>query len=286
MNLARDLHRRLLHLFPIKVVKEYFHAQGNADEAIEIITGNNAGPAIKEFARQHYLQTKQNIYVFELDKQFKKAKNYDDFPEKIEFESVSPDEICFYLFPKTTFSIYLNTPAVEELSFLSPATVRFQGKIMIVHFTKLNKNEKYYFPEDKSPRKKSVENDEPVILGSILHYFSDSYTVDPLDLNKGVKHLWEKDEIDCPRLQYRDTDSINTVNMNEDKTYKEKYPAAYKMISQAPMNKTSFIYLKKDEYLCAGFTVDPSDGFISITSSPKNPNQVSNVISKILTNNK
>lgn len=68
-------------------------------------------------------------------------------------------------------------------------------------------------------------------------------------------------------------------------TFKDKYPEIYEKIILTPIGSAIWAYLLKDDYLCEGFTADLSKGFLSITKFPKLPNQVNNVITKILANN-
>jgi hypothetical protein len=286
MNTNRDLLKRLLHLYPIKIIKDHFQETGNANDVIEVVTGNKTGLAIKTFASNSYLYTRQNIYLYKLGRNFNSADIDEDFPFKIESSSQSTNEYSYFLLPKTTFTVYLSNPTdKEDLIFYQPVMIRFVNKVLAIHFTKLNKNEKYYYPENRSPKKSSSTQIEDDILGDIIKHFQTIYTITSLDINTGIKYIWDKDSIDCVKIQWRLPHSVNTATMDETLTFKEKYPDEYENITLRPLGKTNFIYLKDDESLCAGFTVDPSEGYISITSFPKHPNQVTNVISEILTNN-
>lgn len=64
MNSNRNLLKRLLKLYPIKVVKEYFQETGNFADAIESITGNNTQQSIKDFAKRTiYIQSSTFTYI-------------------------------------------------------------------------------------------------------------------------------------------------------------------------------------------------------------------------------
>jgi len=286
MNTSRDLYKRLLHLYPIKIVKEHFDQNGSASDVIELITGNNTGTAIKAFAANNFLNTRQNIYLFKLNKNINTSDIGDDFPFKIEAQTQSSNENTYFILPKTIFTVYLSNPTdKEDLIFYQPITIRLTNKILAIHFTKLNKNEKYYYPENRFPKKAGSNQTETAILNNIVDYFQTICKVSPLDINPGVKHIWEADSVDCLKIQWRLPHSTNTATMDETLTFKEKYPEAYSDIILRPLGKSSFIYLKDDDSFCPGFTVNPSDGYISITSFPKFSNQVINVISEILANN-
>src|SRR5690242_14960304 len=98
MNSNRDLLKRLLHLFPIKVVKEYFGKTGNAEDVIDEISVDQTGPAIKTFSRTNYLYTKQNIYLFKLNRNFTRDSMAEDFPYPLEAEAVNGNELSIFCF--------------------------------------------------------------------------------------------------------------------------------------------------------------------------------------------
>ena len=100
-----------------------------------------------------------------------------------------------------------------------------------------------------------------------------------------MKILWGDDEIDCHKIQWRDFASANIKTMNGALTFKQQFPDEYAKIIDEPIGKTTWKYLRDDELICERFTANPNLGHIGIPRFPKLPNQVNNVISKILTNN-
>src|SRR6187200_1055351 len=70
MNTAKDLMKRLLHLFPVATAKDTFDITGTADVVIEEITTHQTQAVIKSFAFANYPITRQNIYLYQLDKSF------------------------------------------------------------------------------------------------------------------------------------------------------------------------------------------------------------------------
>lgn len=284
-NAARDLKKRLLHLFPLKTIKDYFNVKGNFEDVIEELSVKTMDTLI-QFSLDNSNITRQNISLFTLDSNFTRNEIDDTFPFKIEKESHGHGEYTFLCLPKTTFSVYLSNPVEkEDLIFYQPVIIRLSGKSMIIHFTKLEKSVASYYEYNREAKKATVINTQESILALILNYLSESYTIEPADFNKGIKKLWHVDDIDCFKIQSQNPFSVKVETMNGDLTFKEKYPEEYERIILTPLNSAQWKYLKDDEYLCEGFTADPSAGQISITKSPKNVNQVTNVISKILAGN-
>lgn len=285
-NNARDLKKRLLHLFPIKSIKDHYNLTGSFEDIVETLS-NKPSADLYKFAHAHSILTRQNIYLYTLDSNFSPKTIGNNFPYNIEITQTVNGEHHYCCFPKTTFSVYLSFPVTSkvELSFLQPVIIKCSGKNLIIHFTKLEKSLGSYFPNDPEAKKASVQMDQHEILINILDYFGQDYTVSSNDFNKGIKHLWDIDDIDCFKIQSSNPHSVRVETMNGELTFKEKYPAEYKDIILKPLGPSQWKYLRNDDYLCEGFTADPNSGNISITRFPKTVNQVINVIDKILTNN-
>jgi hypothetical protein len=284
-NNARDLKKRLLHLFPVKTIKEFFQKKGGSEDIIEGLSNNPINPLI-DFALQNYKYTRQNIFLFTIDHNFNRASIGADFPLTIEKETHIGNEYTFACFPKTTFSVYLSNPTdKEDLVFYQPVFIRCYGKNLVVHFTKMEKSIASYYNEQREAKKASVKNAQDIILKSIVDYFATNYTVVITDFNKGIKAIWAADDIDCHKIQSKNAHSVRVETMDGVLTYKVKYPLEYNAIILTPLRSAQWKYLRDDSYICDGFTADPGAGEISITSFPKHINQVTNVIDKILASN-
>ncbi|HMU10510.1 MAG TPA: hypothetical protein PKC54_10915 [Ferruginibacter sp.] len=286
MNTARDLLGRLLSLFPVKLLKSEFLETGNAEDVIDAITGNKTQKAIKDFVYANHDFTRQNIYLFTLNNNFNRGALPAKFPFPTEKDAAVNGEHIFFCLPQTTFSVYLSNPTdKEDLLFYQPVIIRVKNKHLIIQYTKLEKNVNAHYLPAREAKKASEDNSEEQTLAQILTFFEHAYTVTPNDINKGIKHLWHIDDLDCHKISWRNPHSISTETMDGTLTFKQKYPAEYKKIILTPISGSIWKYLLNDDYLCEGFTSDLTAGHISITRFPKLPNQVNNVITKILANN-
>ena len=119
----------------------------------------------------------------------------------------------------------------------------------------------------------------------IVKHLSSEYVISTYDINKGIKHLWEKDKIDSRYAKWKKDKSTTTETMDEDYTLKKHYHAIYLDLIKSPLNKMVFKYLLGDGVFCDHFSADPSSGQISIPLYPGNANQITNVINEILANN-
>ncbi|MGB8193107.1 MAG: hypothetical protein WCF67_14360 [Chitinophagaceae bacterium] len=286
MNTGRDLMKRLLHLLPVQSIKDEYHLTGNAEAIIENLTNNQTQTNLRNFIFRHSSITRQNVYIFELNKNFyRQGFNAANFPFTVENPRTEQGQFVFHCLPRTIYHVYLSNPVItDELHFLHPVTVKITNRTLIIHFTKLVKNISHYYPEDRVARKSKQENTEEEILSRIKQFFA-AYNPQALDINVGVKHLWDIDDVDCYKIQWRRQFSSATEVMDGTLTFKERYPNDYQQIIQTPLVKTVFKCLRTDDYLCKEFTTDPENGLISTNQFADNINQVSNVISTILTNN-
>lgn len=284
-NNENDLKLRLLKLLPIKIIKDFYNIKGSfrdvSDQLVEKSTAELMG-----FFFENYNYTKQYIYVFDMQRRFRRTDIDDIFPKSVYDQKTVGNEIIYYCFSKTKFNVYLSDPvASESLIFYQPFTLFFSGTRMILSFTKLEKNVNNYFSEARSPRRSTVENDHESIKRELIEYFYEKLGVSIVNFNQGIKALWADDTIDSFKIQSRNEHSTRVDTMDGTLTFKERYPEQYEEIILRPVGNSQWKYLKEDDSLCSVFTTDPSKGEISITKFPDNVNQIPNVISTILTGN-
>jgi len=284
-NTERDLRKRLLHLLPVRVVKEHFDQTGSFEDISEHLSALPTR-TLMGFYFDNFNLSRQNIYLFELNKNFSRNSINQALPLTIHHEVSRGGMWYFSCYAKTEFSVYLDNPvALEALIFYQPIHITISGRKIAIAFTKLEKNVNSYFPQDRSARRSTVKNDQDILLKEILAHLSQTYSVSTLDFNKGIKGLWANDDIDCFKIQFKNPHSVRVETMDGTLTFKTKYPLEYAEIVGRPMGSAQWKYLRGDDYLCDTFTADPSKGEISITKFPENNNQIANVINKILASN-
>lgn len=285
MNNDRNLLKRLLRLYPIKLVKESFSESGNAEEAIEAISGNFQPTEIKNFAKNNYLLTRQHIYIFSLNSNYSPS-DLNQFPLEIVNSSVNENEYFYFCLPKIRYEITLYNPLEEAiLEFLQPVVIRIINNKVFIHVTKIEKTVSAYFPFDRYAVRRGQTNTESKSVELITDFLDYKFGLTRLDINKGIKTIWDNDFIDGRKVQWRKNSSVTTETMDEDFLFKQKYPAEYIEMTSKPLVKTLFKYIKEDDYLCDTFDSDPTNGLLNIPKFPKNANQILNVIAEILTYN-
>jgi hypothetical protein len=269
----------------VKVVKDHFQEKGSAADIIDKVTGKHSQTSIRSFVCDHVKWTKQNIYMFTLNRKFVRT-DITSFHYAVEKESNlgAVHQIC--LLPEATYSVYLSNPiSKQDIIFLLPVVLKVHNKSLTIHFTKLEKKISSYFLPNREAKQASILNDEDEVLRKVLAKFEAHYTVERVDFNKGIKKLWDNNDIDCHKIQWRKSASIAIEVMDGNLTFKQKYPTEYLEIIKAPIENTTWKYLQDDRALCDKFTANPTKGTLGISHFPDDDNQVSNVITRILTNN-
>lgn len=281
INTKRQLLSRLVGLFPVKVMKDHFKI--DVKEVAATLPEND----VKGYCFANLAHTKQHVYIYDLNKKFNpNTFNQVDFPLDIvnsSSDAVSHTYLCNKL---VSFNVILKNPYSEStIKFYQPITVKLTNKHLIIQATILEKSISSYYPGQTVIDSKREVSEQDAI-DEIRAFFEDAnYVVTYCDLNKGIKSMWDTDLIDSRAVRYKKNKSTSTESMDEGHTVKKVYPDVYEELMKHPLNKTLFFYLKEDEVLVDHFTADPSWGTLSIALFPKNPNQISNVIEKILSSN-
>jgi hypothetical protein len=288
MNSSIDLLSRLLKLYPVKLIKNFFNPESsNQAEIIPEIIGANTEKAIKDFACENHDSTKQHIFLFTLNNKFIKDNFVEgDFPFSIDTQLLTNNVYKFKLLPVIDFNVVILNPFEEAtLKFYQPVTVCLNDKHLIIQTTIMEKNMDSYFPEARRVVDVKKANSEEYIVEKILEYFSIQYTVTKNDLNRGIKDLWRNDVIDSKYAKWKKERSTTTEAMDEEYTLKEQYPEIYENLMLSPLGKTVFKYKLDDDLIIKHFTADPTKGWLSFATYPENQNQIDNVINKILSSN-
>lgn len=286
MNTSQDLLKRLIKLFPVKILKEEFNLTSASDSLYDEIIQNKNESIIKDFAYLNINLTKQHIYIYELESDYNFSSfNSANFPYTVIKQNRTANTLTIVISPIVDFNVVLSNPFEETtIKFHQPCIVTLKNRHLIFQTTILEKKIGAYFDSNRKVLDVVKENDETETIHQIIGYFI-NYSPNICDLNRGIKNLWEHDKIDSKYARWKKNRSTTTEAMDEDYTLKSQYPDAYQSLISSPLNKTIFKYLEDDDFLPDHFTADPTNGELSIPLYPKNLNQVQNVINEILSNN-
>ncbi|PRY10328.1 hypothetical protein CLV24_11456 [Pontibacter ummariensis] len=281
------LNRRLLKLFPVKLLKEEFQVTASTQpELIDTLVYGNTDHTLREFAFDKIDCTKQHVYIYTLNRAFDSGSfSARDFPIEVLRSVRTSNGWVLHCLPKITHNVVLIEPfETRTIDFYQPIKITLDGNRLILQFTILEKNLKAHFERNRCVYSKRML-EESAIKDEILNHFGRNYQVDVCDMNRGVKYLWDNGLLDGKALKFKRAKSTATVTMDEEETYKEVYPEEYRETMKDPLHRTVLKYKVQDDELCDLFTIDPSKGEISFNKYPLTANQIQNVISKILANN-
>lgn len=290
MNNETDLLFRLLRLFPVSVIKENFETENRVQNSmINEIIRNYPTEVIINFAVQNFSFTKQHVYFFHSNgNNFRADHGFN--PENLRNSTVENEIRTDTYLIRQRYNLVVTSIQNDNISrlnldFFQPFQIVISPTSFYIRLTILERNPNSYL-EDYEVIRYSRENDDDIQISEICNYFQDNLNFGSvvLDINRGVKSLWQNDLIDAISVKYKRDTSVATEVMDENYTFKTQYPERYNEVMASPLRRHTFRFLNNNEDYC-DFMTDPSAGTLSFNKYPSNLNQISNVISAILRNN-
>lgn len=284
MNTEELILYRLLEAYPVAVVKHYFDTDApRQDKLIELIIKTFSKEQIEIFAFEYFGFLHQHVYILDSN-----VPVLDDSLSLLNgFKSVTDlDGVKYYNFiyqiKYNYFSPILN--GREELVFNCPFRITLYKNKLILMINTLERNIKNYFTTPIYSLGKNI--DESDIIDDIKNGLPTGTTVAPVDLNKGIKKLWEDGFIDAIYSKYKRAKSTSTEVMDEENLLKITYPDRYKEIVKAPIDRTVFLVVDKGaKDVVSRFRIEPRIGKTTITRFPDGLSDLNNLIQKIIDNN-
>lgn len=288
MNSNADIYFRLLNIFPAALLKSHFQI-GNQPKHLVLadILSNHAESAIFDFIVANLNFTKQHVYVYELVSGRPKINT----PILNNVEPVSSDgkdgttTVRYFI---ETNSDIIDTSVYKPgvLTNYWPVTINYSKATVIVKITTMeHKTQEYGGVQIIDLGRKLSEGD--VKKGIEQSLIDSKLVIKPIDLNKGVKYLWENDKVDAKFGRWRRANSTSSEVMNENYTLKKAMPDVYKEMMGAPLERNIFAFEDgyDDKNLPSHFTVEPETGIVSFTLYPPSVDANDNVLDLILSNN-
>lgn len=284
---------RLLRLYPVKLLKNEFRTEETIPyrkkELTTYISESYSEDELYEFAVKNFNLTKQNVYLFS---HHLSATNLNQIPQNI-IDNKNPyaltaqkkSRIYFY-FADLKYRIILLDPLREKkLLFKWPIKITVDDKIIIIQFVIVEKNIRFLFPKEERVIIGGRNIDENKILGYLHQSLLPYGKIDPLDINRGIKNIWEKNLIDVQFIRWKKSKSTSTEIMDEDYTLKKEYHDIYEDIILSPLFKTTFKILSEKDKFGEYFVVEPTFGKIIFPFFSDRRDNIDNVIKEILENN-
>lgn len=292
MNTVADLKKRLLRLFPVAAVKSHFNPDSKTQTEILSELNGRSDADIVQFAFGNFDFTRQHVFLFGHSASVASLVNIDFIDPTFLVSRHHVDgklELNYLYKHKYDVDAKDSQGAYQkmEVHFRQPMRLVFESGLLKVFFTILERNPSAYLPDYEIFRYKRRVDDHEIISYIIDAFYAGTKNraISELDLNKGVKALWHVDEIDARSVRFKDEHSIVHEVMDENNTFKQKYPTKYAEVIKAPLRKHLFRFLNNTANDYGEFECDPTAGTLSFNKYATNVTTISNVLSKIIAGN-
>lgn len=291
MNTAADLKNRLLRLFPVATLKDHFKPVGKIQTMILGELSVRGDTEINQFVFSHLDYTRQHIYIFLHDIGLTTLEQVDFFDKSMLVSKHNiNNKLEFNYLYKQTYDVVAEDSVdggyeKHEIDFLQPIKLTFEPGLLKLCCTILERSPSAYLPGFNVVSAKKREDDKDLIEQISTVFFDEtSQALLSADLNKGVKALWAADEIDARSVKIKGEHSTDSYVMDEDSTFKQKYPELYKEVIKWPLKK-HLLRFTPDVYEYGEFECDVTEGTLSFNKYPTKVNTINDVISKIIAGN-
>lgn len=281
------LRRRLLNLFPVKNLAEMIDGQKTSKDTIitSILSRTNSGETIA-WVNKNFEIARHHVYFFS------SSKHINCVPNKFSLLGTKPSALdareCLFLLD-LTYQVVIrtseNTFKEIPIVFKWPVKIEFLGKVILVKMIIMEKKIDAYLDDSERRINDTRDLEEADILTGAQKALHGVCTVDPLDLNKGIKTLWDADMIDSREVKYKKSVSTTTETMDDKRYVKRDLAAQYKELIKVPLLKTIFDAMDETKRLSDHFRADSTAGVVTFPVFSENPQQPKNVVREILKNN-
>jgi len=275
---------RLLNLYPVDLLRATWDLNNlHKDQAVARIVKDSPEPAILDFAAKHHPCTRQHVYLFDLASPVENG-----FPSNPIGGNIAPvirrvvggRREYFFCVDLKFAIVLLNVPRHDHIEFKWPIFILAEDRVLQIKFTTMEKDLGAYF--DGAPVSVRVRSvDEKSIIQSVKETLSPTWEPSPMDINKGIKALWEQDFMDSPQAQWKNAKSTTIETMDEHLMIKRERQDVYNTLVNAPLLKTQF-QVRDDESPVSRFVVDAGSGIIKFPKFSMRPEGTTDVIAKIL----
>lgn len=272
---------RLLSLYPVNVLRAAWSFKGKKDEIVDQIVRKTEAKDLKTFLDAYLTCCKQHVYLFSHRND---AANLPRFrmpdAEKEHDVTEGVTRRLLYLAKLDYRVIFTDELREETLTFLWPIRLDFTEKNLVVRFVTMEKDLRAYFDEPSKTVSRSIT--ELQILGHLQAALTD---LTPLNINRGLKYLWDRDRIDGLLARFQKAESTQTEAMNGAKGLKQTYPNLYRELKTAPLSNVIFKLITEDKKGLSTFSADASRGSLSFYTYSENPGETVSLVGEIIKNN-
>lgn len=284
INCEIEVNKRLLKAFSVESLKTIFNLKDSKKRQADLLTtivATHTTSQLYDIVFNHFSLLKQYVYVYE----FKGSLNDDWLNNHTSFVNTNKstrNHSIFNLLVPISYEGYNKTKGeIDYFNFLLPVQIHKKKNIITIHINILERDISV-LTTDKILGAKRDLNDIAII--NTIVPFAQPIPLIKYDLNKGIKYLWENDEIDALKVQYKKDSSTSLETMDAGMLIKKHMPVLYSELIKTPIRETIFkILIKKN--LVNYFAINPTYGIINFSVYPQYLNGTNDLIDFVLQNN-
>jgi hypothetical protein len=278
--------QRLLELYPLDTLRAEYGEKGDTEQVTNAIVAKHTIADIKSDCLRLMGHCRQHLYFFEHPLKAGQLPNQ-FFGHNVEEKQVVTetadciDQEYLLRLSYEFVEVVGQTAKPRSLWLWWPVKIVVSPKLLQVRVTIMERDTRL----GKGIYYDSRSIDDQGILLSVRAGFGAGVPVLPLDINKGVKALWDaKDMIDSSFAAHKTANSIDTSEMDTGRTIKKDAPDKYKKMLSEPLRKS--VFRSEIDTLPYAFATEPCAGRIAVRRYNEDENAVSQLIQEILKRNK
>jgi hypothetical protein len=277
---------RLLEAYPLDVLRAEFNVKGDTKQVTEAIIAKTTIKDLKLDCLRLMGHCRQHIYLF--DHPLKAGQLPTDFfgdnieEKQVIVEKADRVEHEYLLRLKYEFVIVVGETAKRRWLFLWwPVKLIITPKVLQIRATIMERDTRL----GKGIYYDSRTIDDAGIVLSVQAGFPPGLTFLPLDINKGVKALWDaEDVIDSSYAAHKTANSLDTSDMDKGHSIKKDAPEKFKKMLAEPLRKG--VFFSEEATLPQAFAADPCEGRLAVRRYSEDLNAVNGLVEAILKHNK
>lgn len=281
---SHAISERLLDLFPADTLRVFEEAEGSPTKAerIDAILDRATEADLRRFVSDHFGRLHQHVYVLAREGDGDIALEQ-PFGGAFEVRDVDEERHAFYL-ETLTHQLVIDSPLEHrQLRFAWPLKVVEAPDHVRVHFTIMNKSPQAYMEDGRRVVSSSPAPRESQLLEQ-FRAVSGIDAAQDLDLNRGVKALWDAGEYDAPSVKYKRTRATSKDVMDEAFMVRSHDPDLYEELQDKPLFGTTLRFMDDDPCIDY-FFVNPTNGFLRFRRYSATNECVDRVIRRIVAAN-
>lgn len=286
-NNARGVRKRLLGLFPKATIQSFpqVHQGMTKAEGIDAVVETVGLDTVRDFVVRRFGRLHQHVYIFERRSARGSLETTTPFGKApFRAEGTTGGERHHFYLLDLIYELVLDAPLDRsEVRFLWPVKIVTGESHVRVHLTIMAKDLKAYTPEGRPVIRSSPKPNRRELLTG----FPASLGLDtggPLDINRGVKTLWEADEFDAVTVHSKRSRSTSREVMDEEFTVKQDDPTLYAGLWARPLYHASF-KLNPSLACIKRFVAKPTRGILEFRQYSLSDECVDDVARRILAAN-